>query len=153
MFINTIFRRLLFTVAFLVVSLFIFYIVFNPILTSSNIIINFPSGDFNISSTYPNLWQNLKLLYLIFFILSNFIYSNMIYPLFFNKNKIKVSELEKLQMQDLHLNISNTSTKIPIIIPKEGLYQNILITGTIRYRENKFRYVSFYKTINRIRIK
>lgn len=131
MFVNTIFRRLLFTLVFLLVSLSICYIIFQPLLTSSNIIINVPFGNFNICSKYPNLWEKLKLLYLIFFILSNFIYSNMIYPIFFNKKETKLSDLQKKQMQDLHLDIKNTSVKSPIIIPKEGLYQNILITGTI----------------------
>lgn len=131
MFVNTIFRRLLFTLVFLLVSLSICYIIFQPLLTSSNIIINVPFGNFNICSKYPDLWEKLKLLYLIFFILSNFIYSNMIYPIFFNKKETKLSDLQKKQMQDLHLDIKNTSVKSPIIIPKEGLYQNILITGTI----------------------
>lgn len=73
----------------------------------------------------------------------------MIYPIFFNKSKIKVSTNQKNQLQDLHLNISNNSSKAPIIIPKEGLYQNLLITGTIRYWKNKLCYVSIYKAINR----
>ena len=144
MFVNTIFRRLLFTIVFLMLSLFISYMIFYPMLTSSNIIINVPSGSIDICSKYPDLWEKLKLLYLVFFVLSNLIYSNMIYPIFFNKNEIKVSELQKVQMQDLHLNITNSSVKTPIVIPKEGLYQNILITGTIRYWQNKFCYVSFY---------
>ncbi len=153
MFVNTVFRRLLFTIIFLFVSLFAFNIIFNPILTCPNLIINFPSGSFDICSIYPNLWKNLKLLYLVFFVLSNIIYSNMIYPIFFNKNEIKISELEKKQMQELHLNITNNSLKTPLIIPKEGLYQNILITGTIRYWKNKLCHVSIYQTINRVQVK
>lgn len=148
MFLNTIFKRLIFTLVFLIVSLFLFYIIFNPLFTSTNLIINLPSGSFNICAKYPDLWNKLKLLYLLFFVLSNLIYSNMIYPLFFSKNEIKVSEVQKLQMQDLHLNITNNSVKTPIIIPKEGLYQNILITGTIRYWKNQFCNVPLYKAIN-----
>ena len=131
MFVNTIFRRLLFTIIFLIVSLCILYLIFNSLFYSSNVILNLPFGSFDISSKYPDLWNKIKSLYILFFILSNVIYSNMIYPLFFNKNDVKVSEPQKLQMQDLHLNIKNTSIKTPLIIPKEGLYQNILITGTI----------------------
>ena len=133
MFVNTIFRRLLFTLIFLMVSLFVFYMIFHPIFTSSTVIINLPSSPLDICSSYPDLWEKLKLLYLVFFILSNIIYSNMIYPVFFNRDKLKISELRKVQMQDLHLNIATSSIKTPIVIPKEGLYQNILITGTIRY--------------------
>lgn len=148
MFINTVFRRLLFTIIFLLVSSSIFYMIFNPIFTSTNLTVNFPFGSFDICSKYPDLWAKLKSIYLIFFVLSNFIYSNMIYPIFFNKSKLKISDVQKNQMKDLHLNISNSSSETPIIIPKEGLYQNLLITGTIRYRENQLRYVSIYKAIN-----
>lgn len=149
MFVNTLFRRLVFSLVFLIVSLFICYIIFNPLFTSTNLIINLFSGSFDICSKYPDLWSKLKLLYLIFFILSNLIYSNMIYPIFFKKSKLKISDIQKNQMQDLHLNITSNSLETPIIIPKEGLYQNLLITGTIRYRENQLRYVSIYQAINR----
>lgn len=150
MFINTIFRRLLFTIIFLIVSLSILFAIFYPLYTSTDITINLQSNSFNICSKYPNLWNNLKILYIVFFIISNFIYSNMIYPIFFNKNKLKISEHQKNQMQDLHLNILNSSSDTPIIIPKEGLYQNILITGTIRHWKNELCYVSIYKAINRV---
>lgn len=152
MFVNTVFRRVLFTCLFLVVSLYILFMIFYPLYTSSNITINLPSGPFNICPKHSDLWEKLKILYLIFFVVSNFIYSNLIYPLLFNKNNTKIPKSQKTQMQDLHLNIMNNSTSTPLIIPKEGLYQNILITGTIRYRKNKFCYVPIYKAINRFQI-
>lgn len=148
MFVNTIYRRILFTIAFLLISLSICTIIFYPLYNSSDIIINFIPDSINICDKYPNLWNGLKVLYLIFFIFSNFIYSNIIYPIFFNKNKVKISELQKKQMEDLHLNIENNSSDIPIIIPKEGLYQNILVTGTIRYWKNEFCNVSIHQAIN-----
>lgn len=150
MFVNTLFRRFLFIIIFLLVSLLLFYNFFYPLYTSNDIIIASPFGNFNICSEYPILWNNIKIFYFIFFILSNFIYSNIFYSIFFNKKNFNLSKLQKMQMKDLHLNIMNNSCKTPIIIPKEGLYQNILITGTIRYRENKFCNVSIYKTITRI---
>lgn len=131
MFVNTIFRRLLFTIVFLLVSLFAVFIIFYPLFISTSVIINLPFGCFDICSKYPSLWQKLKVLYLIFFIISNFIYSSMIYPIFFNKTISKVSEFQKKQINDLHLKIMSNYNIHPIIIPKEGLYQNILITGTI----------------------
>ena len=132
MFVNTIFRRFLFTIVFLSISLYILFIILYPLYTSSNVFINLPSGSFNIYPEHSDLWEKIKILYLIFFVVSNLIYSNLIYPVFFNKsNTKKVSKLQKTQMQDLHLAIMNNSTDTPLIIPKEGLYQNILITGTI----------------------
>lgn len=133
MFVNTIFRRFFFTVFFLVISLYILFILFKPLYIAPTITIDLPSGTFNISPEHSDLWEKLKILYLIFFILSNLIYSNVIYPIFFNKSTNKISKIQKSQMEDLHLNIMNSSTNTPLIIPKEGLYQNILITGTIRH--------------------
>ena len=80
--------------------------------------------------------KKIKAIYIIFFIISNLIYSNLIYQKLFTKSNKKITKLQKTQMQDLHLSIMNNSTDTPLIIPKEGLYQNILITGTIRYRKN-----------------
>ena len=149
MFVNTIFRRFLFIIVFLVISLYIAYITFYPLYISSDININFPSGSFNIYPDHSSLWEKIKILYLIFFVISDLIYSNLIYQKLFTKINKKITKLQKIQMQDLHLTIINNSTDTPLIIPKEGLYQNILITGTIRYRKNKLSNVSFYKTINR----
>lgn len=131
MFVNTIFRRFLFTVFFLLISLYILFLIFKPLYISSIITIDLPSGNFNISPEHSDIWEKIKILYLIFFVISNLIYSNVIYPIFFHRNSNKVSKLQKIQMQDLHLSIMNNSTDRLIIIPKEGLYQNILITGTI----------------------
>ena len=67
MFVNTIFRRFLFTIVFLSISLYILFIILYPLYTSSNVFINLPSGSFNIYPEHSDFWENLKILYLIFF--------------------------------------------------------------------------------------
>ncbi len=127
----------------------------------------FPYGfnKFNIASDYPKLWLNLKIIYTVtFFISSIFIY-NFIFNKFINekinnflifkklnewKNKkknIKGNTNEKLfnsnKNNDFKLIVGNSDkTNLPVFIPLKGLYQNILITGTIGSRKNKFCYVS-----------
>jgi hypothetical protein len=92
--------------------------------------LNFDFISYNIYiSNY--LFKILKLFYFIFFILSNLIYSNILYSIFFKKKKIKITSSLKKQLNSLHLHITYDDNNIPIIIPKEGLYQNILVTGTI----------------------
>lgn len=136
MFTNTIFRRLIFTLVFLIISVFLISVIFYPLYVSDDVTINLLSFSFNICDEYASLWNLIKILYLVFFILSNLIYSNMLYPIFFNKKYNKASELKKKTTEDLHLKVFNNSTETPLIIPKDGLYQNILITGTIRYWKN-----------------
>ena len=132
MFVNTIFRRILFTICFTCIFLCLSFIIFYPILTSTSLIISFPViKTFDICKTYPLLWKILKIIYLFVFIISHFIYSNLLYPFFFNKKIPKISKQLQTQLNDLHLFVTKDSNGIPIIIPKEGLYQNILITGTI----------------------
>ena len=128
MFKNTIFHRIIFNIIFLIISMIIALLLFLSIFKSENLQINFFSNIFIIKD---NLLKYIKLFYFIFFIFSNLIYSNLIYPIFFNKNEIKIPEQMSNQMKDLHLSVLTNNSNIPIIIPKEGLYQNILITGTI----------------------
>lgn len=45
---------------------------------------------------------------------------------------------------------TNSESKENIFITEKGLYQNILVTGTIGSRQNKFCNVSFFKTANGI---
>ncbi len=136
MFVNTIFRRFLFTIVLLIISLCAVFIIFYPLYISPSVTINIPYGSFNIYPEHSTLWEKIKMLYLIFFVISNLIYSNLIYQKLFTKSNTKITKLQKNQIKDLHLSIMNNSTDTPLIIPKEGLYQNILITGTIRYRKN-----------------
>ena len=44
----------------------------------------------------------------------------------------------------------NPTTEKQVFIPEKGLYQNILITGTIGSRKNKFCYVSIFRTTNKV---
>ena len=132
MFVDTFFRRILFILFFLLISLLLSLIFFNQLFLSTSIIINIPLIEpFDICKKYPLIWKNIKIIYLLFFLLSHLLYSNILYPIFFNKKKFKISKHLKKQINDLHLFITYDSNNIPIIIPKDGLYQNILITGTI----------------------
>lgn len=132
MFIDTLFRRLLFSLVFLFITLSLSLFIFRPLFISSSVIINFSLIDsFDICKKYPLFWKNLKIVYYLFFLISHLLYSNILYSLFFNKKKVKIPKYLQNQLNDLHLFITYDSNNIPIIIPKEGLYQNILITGTI----------------------
>lgn len=130
MFINTFFRRILFIFIFLILSLIFCFVIFSSIFHLNTLTFSLPLTTFNL--TIDNLfWEKFKLLYLLVFIVSNFFYSNIFYNFLFTKSKIKISKIQKQQMEDLHLYIADDENGIPIIIPKNGLYQNILITGTI----------------------
>ena len=69
----------------------------------------------------------------------------------FNK-KSKITNTNKKETIESDDNIrlligDNSETKEKIFISEKGLYQNILVTGTIGSRQNKFCNVSIFKAI------
>lgn len=125
------FKRLFFIIIFLTLSLFLCYSIFHPIFYSNYLNISFSSFNFTINTV---IFENFKLLFLIFFIISNLIYSNLLFNKFFRKLNFKSNFKHTPTTDDLYLLVSNNTDGSQIVIPSSGLYQNILITGTIRDR-------------------
>lgn len=131
-------KRLIFNLIILLFFLIIGYMIFSPIFYSNIINIDYGVTPYNICLVQPDLWKYIKILFIIFYILSSIIFSNLLFNLFFikilnkinNKNKsIKFNKLPPLNKLNLYIgkNIKNNK----IYISEKGLYQNILITGTI----------------------
>ena len=121
-----------FNTLFVIISSIIAGLKFYPIyLAKENIIINFAVHPFDICAEYPDVWLKIKIIYIVFFISSSFIISNTIYSSIFNIKNNSNNKVISNNYSDLHLKIFDSNFKDPIILPKQGLYQNILITGTI----------------------
>lgn len=119
---------------------YVTFYVFYPIFTAEEVIISYGIHPFDICSQNPELWRILKILYLICFVLSNFILSHSIYtrtlikfPFFQSKPIIKKNDETTLShtKNSLDLLIGKNLSHQKIYIPEKGLYQNFLITGTI----------------------
>lgn len=113
---------------------------FYPILTAKEIIISYGIHPFDICSKNPELWKLIKILYLICFSFSNFIFGHFIYTRilmkfsFFQKRPIANKDISSFvphTKDSLNLLIGETPSHHKIYIPESGLYQNFLITGTI----------------------
>ena len=85
---------------------------------------------FDIVQTYPETWIKIKHYYVVCFSISYFIiFKNISKRFHINTKKLKRSFNEP-SVSDLKLLVgSNENT--PVYIDESGLYQNILITGTI----------------------
>lgn len=145
---------------------------------ANQVIITYGLKPFDIISSAPEVWNLLKKLYIIFFIISNLIYSNIFYNkillkifknksdkiniknnkteninnifnnIFFNNN---ISENEFKQSKNLELNIGlDEKINKNIIVPESGLYQNFLITGTIGSGKTSAAMYPFTRSINGI---
>ena len=106
-----------------------------PIFKSNQIIITYGLHDFNICEKNPDLWNFIKITFIISYLFSRFIFSNLIYLFFinklFNKSNKKLNNNFKIALNSLNLLIGENSNNSKIYIPESGLYQNFLITGTI----------------------
>lgn len=113
--------------------MFFNFILFTPIYETKSYTYTLFSSEYTID---PWLWDNIKLYYSItifvtWILISNNIFGKLILPelLSFNKN-VANCQLENKNEISLYIG-TNKFMNSPVIIPENGLYQNILITGTI----------------------
>ncbi len=121
---------------FVLINLIIF-ILFKPIFYSNHILITFCINPFNICEKYPHFWNNFKKVFIISNIISSIIISNFlslkILALFKKTNSNNIIIPSKLNKTNdslsLLVGLDNNNNKV--YIPEKGLFQNILVTGTI----------------------
>lgn len=127
----------------------ILLIIFRPILIAQDIIFPYCIHPFNIAKKYAKIWLYIKFIYCCNLFIVNFIITHSIFY-FFSINKkvrpVKHIELDNYISYGPNLLIGvNSENKEKIFIPEKGLYQNILITGTIGSRKNEFCNVPIFK--------
>lgn len=114
-----------------ILGIFIFF----PIYLSNDLIFPYAIHPFNICTTYPIFWNNIKILFIIVYIFSSIIISNLIYIKIYKKTKklLIINNHIKLDLSisNFNLYIGYDEKNNDIYIPEKSLYQNILITGTI----------------------
>ena len=146
-----VFRKFLFL--FLLSTFFTFSVLlfFKPVLTATNLIFPYALHPFNIAHDYPKAWFCMKIFYCFSLFVTVFLTLNSL-SIFFNfKKKPKKNNLDEDLINENNLNLLvgiNPDNQKQIFITEKGLYQNILVTGTIGSRKNKFCNVSVFKTIN-----
>ena len=133
---------MVFLIITLLLSGIIALIIFNPIFTANELMIEYGLRSFDICKENPLLWEYIKKAYTITFAFTSLVINNYIYNTliklkqkFYNpisKSKNKIKNKSKLNDNEIKLLIGyNTKTKQDVYIPESGLYQNFLITGTI----------------------
>lgn len=99
-------------------------------LTSKSLTIPYSIYPVDICKKAPELWKHIKILYFIFYFYSGAIIFNAIY-IGYVKNKRTEKEISK-NPDGLYLRVgASKKTNEPVYITEKGLYQNMLITGTI----------------------
>jgi hypothetical protein len=145
------FRKIL--ILFLLSTFFTFLILifFKPILTAANLIFPYSLHPFDIAHDYSKAWFYLKMFYCFSLFVTVLLTLNSV-SIFFNfKKKPKKKDLDEDLINKNNLNLLvgiNPDNQKQIFISEKGLYQNILVTGTIGSRKNKFCNVSIFRAIN-----
>ena len=146
------FRKILILLLLSIFFTFLILIFFLPILTAKNLIFPYSIHPFDIATDYPKAWFYIKIFYCFSLFVTVFLTLNSL-SIFFNfKKKSKKKEIldeDLINKNNLNLLVGiNPENHKQVFIPEKGLYQNILVTGTIGSRKNKFCNVSFFRTIN-----
>ena len=133
MFISTFKRRLIFCLVFILLFAVFNSLFFKNIFTSNYILIDFAIHPFNICIDYPKLWSFVKISYVFSSIFSSIVLANIIYPFLFSKQIQKSPKYSNnsIPNNNLKIFVGNGENNLPIFIEEFGLYQNILVTGTI----------------------
>lgn len=132
MFISTPKKRFIFVFFFILVFSIINIFLFFSIYLSNNINIFFAVHPFNICYKYPNGWKLIKNSYIIISFFYYLILANVLYSNLFRKNpKTSFSKNTFTLDPYFNLKIGLDSSNNNVFLPLKGLFQNILITGTI----------------------
>lgn len=108
-----------------------------PVFDSSNVTIFFAMHPFNICEKYPVFWFYLKIFYILFCFISFLILSNSCFSIFkvffFKVLKFfsKAPNISQNKNDEISLYIGKNLKSLPVSIPLSGLYQNMLVTGSI----------------------
>lgn len=79
-----------------------------------------------------NYYSLLKALHIISIVISYSFFSYNLYSKFIHEESNKTTPIRNIDSTILSLELGiNTENNLPVIIPEKGLYQNILVTGTI----------------------
>ena len=147
-------RRIIFVEMFVIISSIFSMYIFMPIYKAKKLIIPYAIHPFDICIQYPIAWKKIKIIFIIVYIVANYIIATYLYNFvekIINKEKSKKIESQSTKvLNQLAIYVGKNEQDQLIYIPEKGLYQNILITRYNRKRKNKFMHVSIHKTINRI---
>ena len=127
-------QRCLFVGLGLLLLTALYIIAFYPIYTSHQIIISFALHPFDICKQYPLGWYYIKKLFIVFAVIANFIILNTIFSALPHKpstNKKNFAPTEDNDSSLFSIKIGQDSEGNILYLPAKGLFQNVLVTGTI----------------------
>lgn len=126
-------KRIIFILSFIFIFFILEYFIFSPIYKLNSVYISYGLFPYDICQKQPRLWTAIKITFIISNLFNLIIISNIIFSKLLNtkSSKISLSQPPMLNKNNLQLLIGSDSENNSIYIPEKGLYQNMIITGTI----------------------
>lgn len=131
------FYRCLFVLSFTLFCMLLTFYFYKPIFTANSIIIPYSLHPYDICLSYPLMWKNIKIYFIIFHFFSYLFCFHSFYS-FLKKplSRLLVRKKHSIVYSNhsdvsLSLLIGKNDNNHLIVLPEKSLYQNILITGTI----------------------
>ena len=115
----------------------ILIIFLGPIFLNNNIVYSLGFVSINLSEKIPKLWDTIKITYLIICPISFFIILNSCSSFFrivFSSINLKSTKLASNHIgpsNEIIIKLGTNLNNNPVTIPLKGLYQNVLVTGSI----------------------
>lgn len=129
---------------FLFILYFSFYfsvlilIIFIPVFDASSVIIPFSLNNFDIANSCPIFWYYLKISFCFSLLISLFLILNYLFSLisfmltsFFSNKKAPHKKSTFVSNNSCSVFLGQTASMENIFLPILGLYQNLLVTGSI----------------------
>ena len=117
------------------ISFSLYYLIikfFNSILSAKTLLFPYAIHPFDLCKKIPLAWHYIKLIFRISLAFNFIVFFNSSFSFVFpNKKEIKLKRIKKTKPTDLTLLVGKKTNKLPFFINKKGLFQNILVTGTI----------------------
>lgn len=113
--------------------------IFIPIFKANSLIFPYCISPFDIINTYPKIWKIIKIIYCINLFITIFLILNSFSIFVLKMKKKPIKKIKHITYPKSNLNLfvgNNSNTKEKVFIDEKGLFQNILITGTIGSRKN-----------------
>ncbi len=126
-------KRFLFIIIFVLIFFIIGFFIFSPLYKLNSVYVNYGLVPYDICQKQPILWKLIKIIFIFSSMINLIIISNLIYSKIFKKSTNKHVALTPLNFNknNLQLLIGKDEKNNGIYIPEKGLYQNMIITGTI----------------------
>ena len=126
-------KRFLFVLFVTALVVGVGFFVFSPIYSLDSVYINYGLRPFDICEKQPVLWNSIKIIFIISALFNSVVISNSIYSKLFKKlaTKSVPRTNSKPVRNGLSLLVGKNADNNCIFIPEKGLYQNMIITGTI----------------------